>query len=279
MICFALIFSFVFNARYYTNFQNAYSYALQSDTVYIATNGGIVYFPVDEIRFRESSFSINYKVFTSGEGLQSNIVLDIDFDTSGNLWAIVKDVGIQLKEREGEQFRDYKVPVVTLRKSKILKVFGNQYLLLGTDFGLFVIDTQNNTDENDDRIYPPLLVRDTVTYIHKGERVAYIVTPTKIYGWTPDSVYPLSLPIVEGRYGPIIETRDGLFYSTGNKLVLMENNSVTTFTISNVLGFSCVDDSIFISATGGLYLMFDRRITKIFSCPSALTIPTPNGIL
>ncbi len=274
-----LIFSFVFNSRYFTNFQNAFSYTVIGDTFYVSTGGGVVRFSADGIQLQDSSFSLDYRVFTASDGLKSNTVIDLDFDNSGNLWVIVKDIGIQLMEKDSERFRAYNVPVVTLRKSKKLKFYSDRYLLIGTDFGLFVVDTKGNTDENDDRVYPPLLVRDTVLYIQKGNEIAYVVTPGRIYGWTPDSIYPIDVPVFEGRFGPIIETRSGFVYSTGNRLVQVEGDTVFTYSVSDVLNFSSFGDSIFISKKGGLYLLHQRRLERLFSFSSALSIPTPRGVI
>uniref|UniRef100_A0A7C2K351 Two component regulator three Y domain-containing protein n=1 Tax=candidate division WOR-3 bacterium TaxID=2052148 RepID=A0A7C2K351_UNCW3 len=268
-----LLFSYVFSAQYLTNFNNAFSFVENSDTVYVATAGGVVSFVPSTISHFYSNFSFSYRVFTTANGLRSNYVLDIDEDGVGNLWVIVRDVGIQVKRKDSDRFEAYDLPIVTLRKAKIIRYFGDDYFLIGTDYGLFVLKTGGNINSEDDRIYPPLIIRDSVKFIERGKDFAYIVTPLNIYGWTPDSTFRIDVPLNYGRFRIVKELADGILYSTGTKLVFASAETTLIFDAGSIYAAVKDDNRVYIGSNWGTYLFENRRLTKILSYPSSCIIP------
>ncbi|MEO0238782.1 MAG: hypothetical protein ABIM45_02505 [candidate division WOR-3 bacterium] len=273
MLLTLVLVSYIFNARYFTNFHNAFSFVKVEDTIYAATVGGVVSFSPSSIKLNESTFDFPYRVFTTVDGLRRNYILDIDADSGGNLWVAVKDVGIQVKRRNSDKFETYELPIVTLRKAKILKYYGEDYYLIGTNYGLLVLKTNSNFDPSDDRIYPPLLIRDTVKFISKGKNFAYIVTPSNIYGWTPDSTFRVSVPLNFGEFGIVQELNEGILYSSGMKVIFNSAETTLVYDAGTIYTSTKKDEKIYIGTSWGTYVFENRRLRKILNYPSACIIP------
>ncbi|MDI6851186.1 MAG: hypothetical protein QMD82_04535 [bacterium] len=268
-----LLFSYVFSSQYLTNFNNAFSSVKASDTIFVATVGGVVSFAPSTISHSDSFFSFSYRVFTTANGLRSNYVLDVDEDSEGNLWVVVRDAGIQVKRKASDIFEAYDLPIITLRKAKIIKYFDEDYFLLGTDYGLFVLKTGGNLNPEDDRVYPPLVIRDSVKFIEKGKDFAYIVTPTNIYGWTPDSTFRIDVPLNYGGFGIAKELDDGILYSTGSKLVFASAETTLIFDAGSVYTAVKDDNKVYLGSNWGTFLFENRSLRKILNYPSACIIP------
>lgn len=279
MILIAILTGFVFESQYFTNFHNAMSYAIWNDTCYVATTGGIVYFPINEVNVENSILNFKYDIFTASNGLESNYVRDLCFDDQGNMWAVVQDFGLHVKRKNSTFFEGYELPLITLRKTRFLTFFPPDYLLLGTNYGLFVVNTRGNLSPEDDAIYPPLLIRDTIRYIFKGTNFAYVVTPGRVYGWSPDSVFILNLPVDYGSFGPLVEFNGQLVYSTGNRLVCADSDTVLVFTLSNIYHMAVSGDSVFIASLGGTYKLVGRTLSRILSDMSSLAIPLKDIVI
>lgn len=279
MVFFYFLVSLVFESQYLTNFHNAFNNKIYADTCYVATTGGVVYFPIDGISVRDSNILLEYGVYTASEGLASNRIRDLVFDDEGTLFVVAQDFGLQYKRKGERTFHNYNLPVVTLRKARFIDFYAPSYLLLGTDYGLFVVNTRENLSPDDDGLYPPLLIRDTVRYMYHGRHFEYVITRNCVYGWTPDSVFPLEMPVDSGNFGPLIEVENGLIYSTSNKLVSVYGDVVKTFTLNDISHIVARGDTILIASQGGVYRLWNGSLSRILNGLSSLIIPLEDWII
>ncbi|MEO0241587.1 MAG: hypothetical protein ABIM42_00905 [candidate division WOR-3 bacterium] len=275
----SILIAYIFSSRDYTCINNAFEYIKQGDTVWVATSGGVVKFHKDDFTLAEDSASLLFSVYSSSSGLRGNKVRSITLDDKGNIWVLVQDMGIHVKPYGENRFLYYSLPLLTLNRSKIVRFYPPDYLLLGTDYGLFVVKTGGNLDPSDDRIYPPLRIRDTVLYIFSDTNIVYVSTFSNIYIWSEDSVSVLELPINTRNFGPICKFGNKILYSTGDKLVFWSPDTVKAFDLNKVWHISNLQDSFYVASVNGVYKVFNGILTRVSSRNTALAIPLGEAIL
>jgi len=266
--------SYIFYSQNFASFNNAFDFVRYQDTVFVATSGGVVKFNPRSLVTYSDSASLELKVLTMSHGLRSNKVKSVTMDSEGNLWVATEDEGIHVKPKDFDKFEYYPFPLVSLKRTRVLEFFPPDFILLGTPYGLFVAETKGNLDPSDDRLYPPLIIRDTVSLLVRGDNFVYVVSGSNVFGWTPDSTFRINLPVVRGVIKALAEANGKLVYATGNTLVFASADTVLTFNLSGVLSITYLSDTFYISSSYGFYKLFSNRLTRVNTYRTALVIPT-----
>ncbi len=279
MISLAIFFAYIFSSQDFTCINNAFDFTKVGDSVFVATSGGVAKFRDGDFQISGDTAKFYFTIFTASKGLRSNKVKSITSDQEGNIWVVVQDQGIHVKPQGEDKFLYYSLPLLTLNRSKVIRFFPPDYLLVGTDFGLFVIKTGGNLDPGDDRIYPPLLVRDTVISISTTDSFALVSTPSNIYGWTPDSAWIFNLPLNYGRFGFVAASRGIVIYSSGAKIIFFGPAIVREFNLSNVYYIAAQSDTFYIASAQGVFKLFEGVLLRVTPQYSGMVIPLNTGIL
>ncbi len=128
----------------YTNFGFIYDICGNDSNLFLATAGGVVILqtkPEPEVK----------KVLLHTDGLGVNKCLGIAQDSEGNLWVATYGAGVVVIGKDLSEVRRYSLYELPQR-TRVVAVAGSR-VILGTEQGLFVIETQGTPlDFSDDRI-------------------------------------------------------------------------------------------------------------------------------
>ncbi|MGB9824832.1 MAG: hypothetical protein ACPLN0_01270 [Candidatus Hydrothermia bacterium] len=279
MISIAIFFAYIFSSQDFTCINNAFDFTKVGDSVFVATSGGVAKFRDGDFQISGDTAKFSFTIFTASKGLRSHKIKSITSDQEGNIWVVVQDQGIHVKPQDGDKFLYYSLPLLTLNRSKVIRFFPPDYLLVGTDFGLFVIKTGGNLDPVDDRIYPPLLVRDTVISISTTDSFALVSTPSNIYGWTPDSAWIFNLPLNYGRFGFVAISHGIILYNSGTRIIFYGPAIVREFNLNNVYYIAAQSDTFYIASAQGVFKLFEGVLLRVTPQYSGMVIPLNTGIL
>ncbi len=212
---------------FYTSWQTFYNSEMildacrVRDTLYLATNGGILKTQLDD------TLKVLYR-YTNLDGLRSPVINSIKSDDRGNLWAI-SDHHLYFKPSTGSLFTEY--PGLPLNDSLSWIELRGDWVFISTDLRIIKIDTRGTPAEfDDDLVYHYLLSDLGAGSAAKRVRIfgdtIYIVTGSAL-SYAQVENFPNDLvvvPIDSLPAGNLGEIRD--FVKIGNIQAFLANNSV-----------------------------------------------------
>ena len=244
----------------YTNCGYPMDFAVREDTVFIATNGGIRYFNPGDIEFSGNTFVLQHSnCFTSVNGLARNIITQIEIDSQGGLWAVVKDQGIYVKPPGESNFFSYKLPFQSIKDTRRLKTQSN-FLIVGTNDGLFVVDTKGDYSVDNDQILPPQEILDTVKYFYEDNDTIYITTRGGVYYWSSGSVSEFTLPYISGSLTAFAKEGNIYAYGTGDDLVFVSGDSIYIYHTGKTYNLQINKDTVYAATYSGLLRLYSQTM-------------------
>jgi len=247
----------------YTNCGYPMDFAVREDTVFIATNGGIRYFNPGDIEFSGNTFVLQHSsCFTSVNGLARNIITQIEIDSQGGLWAVVKDQGIYVKPPGESNFFSYKLPFQSIKDTRSLKTQSN-FLIVGTNDGLFVVDTKGDYSVDNDQILPPQEILDTVKYFYEDNDTIYITTGGEVYYWSSGSVSEFTLPYISGSLTAFAKEGNIYAYGTGDELVFVSGDSIYIYHTGKTYNLQINKDTVYAATYSGLLRLYSQTMESL----------------
>ncbi|MCD6132241.1 MAG: hypothetical protein J7J61_09090, partial [Candidatus Hydrothermae bacterium] len=249
----------------YTNCGYPMDFAVREDTVFIATNGGIRYFNPGDIEFSGNTFVLQHSsCFTSVNGLARNIITQIEIDSQGGLWAVVKDQGIYVKPPGESNFFSYKLPFQSIKDTRRLKTQSN-FLIVGTNDGLFVVDTKGDYSVDNDQILPPQEILDTVKYFYEDNDTIYITTRGGVYYWSSGSVSEFTLPYISGSLTAFAKEGNIYAYGTGDELVFVSGDSIYIYHTGKTYNLQINKDTVYAATYSGLLRLYSQAMENLIT--------------
>lgn len=247
----------------YTNCGYPMDFAVREDTVFIATNGGIRYFNSGDIEFSGNTFKLQHSsCFTSVNGLAKNIITQIEIDSKRGLWAVVKDQGIYVKPPGESNFFRYELPFQSIKNTRSLKIQSN-FLFIGTNDGLFVVDTKGDYSIENDQILPPQEIMDTVKYFYEDNDTIYITTGGKVYYWSSGSVSEFTLPYISGSLTAFAKEGNIYAYGTGDELVFVSGDSIYIYHTGKTYNLQINKDTVYAATHSGLLRLYSQTMENL----------------
>ena len=247
----------------YTNCGYPMDFAVREDTIFIATNGGIRYFNPVDIEFSGNTFELQHSsCFTSVNGLARNIITQIEIDSQGGLWAVVKDQGIYIKPPGESNFFSYKLPFQSIKDTRSLKTQSN-FLIVGTNDGLFVVDTKGDYSVDNDQILPPQEILDTVKYFYEDNDTIYITTGGEVYYWSSGSVSEFTLPYISGSLTAFAKEGNIYAYGTGDELVFVSGDSIYIYHTGKTYNLQINKDTVYAATYSGLLRLYSQTMESL----------------
>jgi len=238
-------------------------FATRGDTVFIATNGGIRYFHLSDIKFFDTRFKLEHSgCFTSVHGLGRNITTQIEIDSRGGLWVVTKDRGIYVKPPGEPNFISYELPFQSIKDTRSLKI-QSDFLFIGTDDGLFLVDTKGDYSIGNDQILPPQEILDTVKYIYEGNDTIYITTGRKVYYWSSNNFSEFTLPYISGSLTAFAKEGNIYAYGTGDELVFVSGDSIYTYNTGKTYNLQINKDTVYAATYSGLLKLYSQGMESL----------------
>lgn len=249
----------------YTNCGYPMDFAVREDTVFIATNGGIRYFNPGDIEFSGNTFVLQHSsCFTSVNGLPKNIITQIEIDSKGGLWTVVKDQGIYVKPPGESNFFSYELPFQSIKNTRSLKTQSN-FLFVGTNDGLFVVETKGDYSVDNDQILPPQEILDTVKYFCEDNDTIYITTGEKIYYWSSGSVSEFTLPYISGSLTAFAKEGNIYAYGTGDEVVFVSGDSIYIYHTGKTYNLQINKDTVYAATYSGLLSLYSQAMDSLIT--------------
>jgi len=249
----------------YTNCGYPMDFAVREDTVFIATNGGIRYFNPGDIEFSGNTFVLQHSsCFTSVNGLPKNIITQIEIDSKGGLWTVVKDQGIYVKPPGESNFFSYELPFQSIKNTRSLKTQSN-FLFVGTNDGLFVVETKGDYSVDNDQILPPQEILDTVKYFCEDNDTIYITTGEKVYYWSSGSVSEFTLPYISGSLTAFAKEGNIYAYGTGDEVVFVSGDSIYIYHTGKTYNLQINKDTVYAATYSGLLSLYSQAMDSLIT--------------
>ena len=249
----------------YTNCGYPMDFAVREDTVFIATNGGIRYFNPGDIEFSGNTFVLQHSsCFTSVNGLPKNIITQVEIDSKGGLWTVVKDQGIYVKPPGESNFFSYELPFQSIKNTRSLKTQSN-FLFVGTNDGLFVVETKGDYSVDNDQILPPQEILDTVKYFCEDNDTIYITTGEKIYYWSSGSVSEFTLPYISGSLTAFAKEGNIYAYGTGDEVVFVSGDSIYIYHTGKTYNLQINKDTVYAATYSGLLSLYSQAMDSLIT--------------
>jgi len=247
----------------YTNCGYPMDFAVREDTIFIATNGGIRYFNPVDIEFSGNTFELQHSsCFTSVNGLARNIITQVEIDSKGGLWTVVKDQGIYVKPPGESNFFRYELPFQSIKDTRSLKTQSN-FLIVGTNDGLFVVDTKGDYSVDNDQILPPQEILDTVKYFYEDNDTIYITTGGEVYYWSSGSVSEFTLPYISGSLTAFAKEGNIYAYGTGDELVFVSGDSIYIYHTGKTYNLQINKDTVYAATYSGLLRLYSQTMESL----------------